>query len=218
MSGRIDHTGRVHRAGDKVWRALVVLYLGGILSANAMAAKLIDVLGLCTITAGALAIPLVYLTTDTINELYGARATRAVVWMGFWANAVLVVMTIVCGAVPASPLGATQEQFDSIFNLTWRIVLGSQCAYLVSSLIDVSIFAWLRELTKERHFWLRKNGSTLVSQAVDTSVFVLIAWAGVIPWRALLPMAIGQYLVKMLAAPLGTPLSYLAIRFIRSPK
>ncbi len=186
---------------------LVALYLGAIVSANAVAARLFVVFGV-QVTSGALAIPIVYLTTDMINELYGRRTTRSVVWMGALANAILVGTTIGAQLVPASPLGVSPAVFDQVFDITWRVVVGSTVSYLVSSLVDVEIFHLLRRMTRERAFWLRKNGSTVISQAVDTGMFVVIAFGGVIPWHELWPMAIGQYAVKISAAPLGTPMSY----------
>ncbi len=170
-------------SADRAWALLVALYLGGILAANAMAAKLFVVFGV-HVTSGALAIPLVYLTTDLINELYGADSTRMVVWMGFIANAVLLFMSLFCTWVPASPFGASQADFVAIFHITPRIVIGSQIAYLISAMLDVWIFATLRRMTKEKHFWLRKNGSTIVSQFVDTTTFIGIAFAGTMPWKA----------------------------------
>ena len=199
---------------DRSWGLLVALYLGGILAANAMAAKLFVIFGV-HVTSGALAIPLVYLTTDLINELYGAPSTRLVVWMGFIANAVLLLMSLLCTWVPASPYGAQQAQFESIFHITPRVVVGSQVAYLISSMLDVWIFATLRRLTKEKHFWLSKNGSTVVSQFVDTCTFIVIAFAGTMPWRIIPAMVAGQYLVKIAAAPLGTPLSYAVLAIAR---
>lgn len=202
-------------AGDLRWRVLVWLYLGGILSANAMTAKLMDLGYGISVTSGAMAIPLVYLTTDLLNELFGPRVTRQVVWMGLGANVVLVVMALLCGAVPASQLGVPQAVFHAMFGITPRVVVASMTAYLLSSMLDVWIFHRLRRLTRERHFWLRKNGSTAVSQLVDTATFMAIAFAGVLPWSAMPGMLLGQYLVKMVAAPLGTPLSYVVLRLVR---
>lgn len=199
---------------DTVFAVLVAIYLGALVSANAIAAKMFVVFGV-PITAGALAIPLVYITTDLINELGGARVTRAVVWMGLVANVVLVGMVLLGGAVPVSPLGATQAEYEAIFNLTWRVVAGSSIAYLVSSLVDVQVFAAIKKRTGQRWFWLRKNGSTVVSQAIDSALFVSIAFAGTLPARALATMAVGQYLIKIAMAPIGTPLSYLALRLAR---
>jgi len=193
---------------------LTALYLAGILSANAMAAKLLVVFGV-HVTTGALAIPLVYLTTDLINELYGAAETRRVVWLGLLANCILVAMTQIGLLMPVSPFGATQQAAEAMFSVTPRIVVASMVAYLVSSMVDVQVFVRLRELTKERHFWLRKNGSTVVSQFLDSGLFVAIAFGGSMPVGVLASMVVGQYLVKIAAAPLGTPLSYAVLRYAR---
>lgn len=195
---------------DRAWCLLVSLYLSGIVVANAMAAKLLE-LGVATLTVGALAIPLVYLTTDLLNELYGPRATRAVVWMGLVANVVLVGLTQLAIVMPTSAVGATQAEFVAVFATTPRIVMASMLAYLISSMLDVRVFALIRTWTGERHFWLRKNGSTFVSQFVDSVMFVGIAFAGAVPVKVLVPMALGQYVVKVSAAPLGTPLTYLVL-------
>lgn len=196
---------------------LTSLYLGALVAANALASKLFVVFGV-HVTAGALAIPLVYLTTDLINELYGRSTTARVVWMGLVANAVLLVMTLLAGWVPASPLGIDQSTFDSAFFLTPRVVIGSSVAYLVSSLLDVYLFAAIKRLTNGRWFWLRKNGSTVLSQAVDTTLFVIVAFAGAVPAGVLFAMGAGQYLVKISMAPLGTPLSYLVLAVTRRTK
>jgi hypothetical protein len=193
---------------------LIALYLGAIVSANAVAARLFVVFGV-HVTSGAVAIPIVYLTTDIVNELYGRRTTRAVVWMGALSNALLVGTIALANVIPASPLGVNDGAFRSVFDITWRVVLGSTVAYLISSLLDVEIFHVLRKLTKEKAFWLRKNGSTVISQAVDTGIFILIAFGGIVPMSALIPMAIGQYCVKISAAPLGTPLSYAVLWIAR---
>lgn len=202
--------------GDQAWGLLVALYLSGIVVANALASKLMQV-GPVVLTVGALAIPLVYLTTDLLNELYGPTATRMVVYMGLVANLVLVGLSQVAIVVPVATASgtATQEQFVAVFATTPRIVLASIVAYLSSSLVDVWIFHWLRRLTRERMFWLRKNGSTVVSQLLDSCLFVSVAFVGELPLKVLLGMAIGQYLVKMAAAPLGTPLSYGVLALMR---
>lgn len=193
---------------------LCALYLGALVSANAVAGKLFVIAGV-HVTSGALAIPIVYLTTDIINELYGPKATRAVVWMGLLANAVLVAIVLSAGALPASPIGAQQPAFAAVFDITWRVVIGSSVAYLLSSLADVWLFATIKRLTGGRWFWLRKNGSTVISQAMDTIMFVAIAFGGVIPLGPLAAMAVGQYLVKISMAPLGTPLSYAVLWIAR---
>lgn len=193
---------------------LAALYVGALVSANAVAGKLFVVAGV-HVTSGALAIPIVYLTTDIINELYGAAVTRRVVWMGLLANAVLIAVVLVAGTLPASSAGAPDTVFATMFDITWRVVIGSSVAYLLSSLADVWLFQAIKRLTDGRWFWLRKNGSTVISQALDTILFVGIAFGGSLPVSILAPMALGQYLVKISMAPIGTPLSYAVLYIAR---
>ncbi len=212
MSSAPDKPLRV--AGDKPWRVLIAVYIAALLSANAMAAKLISVAGVA-VTAGALAIPIVFLVMDIINELYGPKATRHVVWMGFVANVVLVAMSLLCGAMPASPLGASQEAFEQMFLITPRVVGASMAAYLCSSMLDVRVFHAIRRLTHGRYFWLRKNVAPAISQLADATIFLLLSFGGLVPWRVLPAMILGEYLVKVSAAPLGTPLSYAIVAYVR---
>lgn len=197
------------------FRLLVAVYLGGIVSANAIAARLLQV-GDVMVTVGALAIPLVYLTTDILNELYGPSTTRQVVWMGFFANVVLVAMTWLGGQMPHAGAGASVEAYEEVFRVTPRVAFASMVAYLCSSMLDVWSFHLIRRWTYGRHFWLRKNASTFFSQFIDSGLFVVIAFLGVLPWEILPAMIVGQWAVKIIAAPLGTPLTYLVLRFTRS--
>lgn len=198
------------------WRVLVAIYLGALLSANAMAAKLIDVFGFAAVTVGAFAIPLVYTVTDLLNELYGKVATRRVVWMGFEANCVLVGFSLIFNVLPAAAIGAPQYAFAAMFGFTWRVVIGSQAAYLTSSFIDVEVFSYVRERTNDRHLWLRQTCAVLIAQAADSVIFCTIAFAGVVPWKALPIIALTEYLVKISATPFRTLLSYVILKRLRA--
>lgn len=195
----------------RIYTILIGLYIGGILTANAMAAKLLQI-GPMTVTTGLIGIPLVYLTRDFLNELYGEREVIRVVWAGFVADLVLIALTSLAIMMPASQLGASQENFAAIFGQTPRIVLGSMTAYLVCAYVDVRVFNMIRERTGARLFWLRKNVSTAVSQAIDSAIFVAIAFGGSVPWKALVMMGVGQYCAKMVWSPLGTPFSIYLLR------
>src|SRR5580698_6886761 len=213
-AGRHVSGEALRETGDKPWRVLCSIYVAALLSANAMAAKLISVAGVA-VTAGALAIPVVFVIMDIVNELYGPRAARQLVWMGFIANTVLVAFILICWAVPASPLGVPEQAFDVIFLMTPRVVGASMCAYLTSSLVDVRVFHAIRRLTDGRHFWLRKNVAPAVSQLVDATIFLTLAFGGFVPWRVLPGMILAEYLVKVSAAPIGTPISYAVVAYVR---
>lgn len=210
----------IRRPGDRVWRVLVTLYIGALLSANAMAAKLVDVFGIAAVTVGALAIPLVYTATDLLNELYGKHCTRQVVFMGFGANLVLVGYSLLFAMVPAAPVGASQAAFMAMFGITWRVVLGSQVAYLASSMLDVEVFDRVRAMTKDRHLWLRQSVAVLIAQAADSMIFTVLAFAFApgVPLKVLPLIAVTEYVTKIVVSPLRTVISYYVLRRIRSRK
>ena len=114
-------------------------------------------------------------------------------------------------AWPPAPFWTGQAAFQTTLQLTERIVLGSLVAYVVSQNWDVRVFHKLKEMTDGRHLWLRNNVSTMTSQALDTVIFITIAFYGVLP---VVPMIIGQYIVKLLIAALDTPFIY-GVRWAR---
>lgn len=209
-----DTCGRI---GDRLWCFLVAIYLAADVSANTMAAKLFAVFGV-QVTAGAVAISLVFIMMDMLNELYGRRAARQAVFMGIAANCTMLLLSRICLALPASPYGVSQQQFAAVFGSTFRVVLASMSAYFCSSLLDVTVFFRLRRATNQKHFWLRKNLGAAIGLLLDSSIFCSIAFAGIVPLVALPGMILSEYAVKWLAAPLSTPFSYLVIWLARRRK
>lgn len=138
------------------------------------------------VAVGVLPYPITFLCTDFISEFYGRRRANAVVWMGlvvnFWVIAVLWVGGLLPGFEAIDPeIGAMARDdagrlpvFFEIRNLAFAAVLASMVAYLVAQLVDVHVFHFWKRLTKGKHLWLRNNGSTLISQLVDTVAVILI--------------------------------------------
>ena len=96
-----------------------------------------------------------------------------------------------------------------------RIVLASMIAYLISQNNDVLVFHLLKKVTKDKHLWLRNNGSTMISQALDSAVFVSIAFAGTVPGGVLWELIYVQYVIKLGIAVVDTPLVYGLVGLIR---
>lgn len=193
--------------------ALVVVlgaYIAGLVVANAVAAKLVLILG-GVFTAGALAYPVTFVLQDVISERWGQHVARASVAAGFAACAVLVLYSFAVLHLPGVDSKAS-EAYALMFAPTPRIVLGSLTAYTVGSLVDVRVFFWIRAQTGRPHLWLRKLGSTTVSQLVDSLVFVAIAFGGTMPAGALLGMGLYQYGFKVACMLAGTPVSYAVLR------
>lgn len=181
--------------------------------ANILASKIV-VLGPFTVPAGILVYSATFLITDLLSEIWGKREAHQAVWAGFYANIVLVMSVWIAVAWQAAPFAIEfSEKFAEVLTLTPRIVLGSMVAYLISQHHDVWAFHFWKRKTGGKHLWLRNNASTLVSQFIDSIVFVIIAFAGVF---SIVPLIIGVYTAKIIIALVDTLFMYLILRLTRN--
>ena len=160
------------------------------------------------VAVGALPYPVTFLCTDLISELWGEQRAAQVVWVGLLLNGWVVLILWLGGLLPGLA-GAPEATFFDIQRLAFGSVGASMAAYLTAQFVDVRLFHFWKRATHGRALWLRNNGSTLVSQLVDTTAVVLISHYGahVLPVRAgepVLPQLgafiASGYLFKALAA------------------
>jgi uncharacterized integral membrane protein (TIGR00697 family) len=177
------------------------------------------------LTAGAVIWPVVFITSDIINEYFGKKGVRKISFItAGLITYVFLIITLVTELVPADfwlevnsqmPSG---DQFDinyafnTIFRQGLGIILGSLTAFLIGQLIDVFVFQKLRAATGSRMIWLRATGSTLVSQFIDSFVVLGIAFYVFGNWSLSQIIAVGliNYIYKFLVAVLLTPVLYVA--------
>jgi uncharacterized integral membrane protein (TIGR00697 family) len=193
---------------------LATLFATCLLVANILAVKLVSIGG-WVVPAGVIAYPLTFLFTDVITELYGRRIASRVVWLGFGVNILMVILVVGGKLLPPAPLWEGQSAYESILGMVPRIVLASMVAYLISQHHDVFAFHFWREKTKGKFLWLRNNASTMVSQALDTGLFITIAFWGTVPTGVLENMLLTQYLIKLGIAALDTPFCYLLVGLLK---
>jgi len=193
---------------------LAALFTTCLLVANIIAVKLVAIGG-WVVPAGIIAYPLTFLFTDVIAELYGRRTASRVVWIGFGANLLMVALVLGGGLLPPAPFWPDQPAYESILGMLPRIVLASMVAYLISQHHDVFAFHFWRQKTKARFLWLRNNASTMVSQALDTGLFIPIAFWGLVSTEILLNMLLTQYVIKLVIAACDTPLCYLLVALLK---
>lgn len=189
------------------------LFAGSVVLVNATATNVINV-GPFTLVAATLLYPITFLLTDVVSEVYGADDARRMIWCGFATQLMAVAFVQIASAFPSvDPEVAAAWQ--EIFQPMLRVALGSMLAYIVAQLVDVRIFHYLRSLTEGRHLWLRNNASTLVSQAIDTVIFMTIAFGFTLSWAELGTLIFSVYVFKAIVAFFDTPLCYLAVAAAR---
>lgn len=179
-----------------------------------ISSKITVLLGI-TFTVGGYAYAVTFPCTDIISEYYGKKKARELVWLGFLGYVITWLFTVIAiKSPPADFWKENQAAFESTLGLVPRIVLGSVMAYLIAQLHDVWAFHFWRKITKTRLLWLRNNLSTITSQFIDTIIFVLVAFAGVVPHAMLWKMMLGQYLLKVVIAVVDTPFVYIGVHWL----
>ena len=185
---------------------IVGLYIACELIANVTASKPVALPLNITVPSAVFIYALTFTLVDLINDRLGKQRARHVVYTAFAANLLLAVYVALAVAMPPPDFYTGQEAFAAVLGSTPRIVVASLTAYLIASLIDVQVFAWWRErFGVDRRRWLRVLVSNSVSTLVDSVVFIVIAFAGVLP---LAPLIVGQYVVKMIVTVVSVPLIY----------
>ena len=181
------------------------------------------------LTTGIIVYPMTFLCTDLVSEIYGKKRADFMVVLGFAMSLLMLFVTQVAMNVPAHPYwvppdgafyeshAAYQHAFESVFSLNGVLLVGSMSAYLCAQLTDNFLYHFWKRLTKGKHLWLRNNGSTWVSQLVDTAVVGSILfyvgfgwpfWQGVeVMWTI--------YWHKLILAALDTPLIYLGVYLLK---
>ena len=198
----------------------VAVFVTFVLLTNTVGSKLFDIAGL-TLPVSILFYPLTFLVTDVVSEVYGARRARWLVIIGLAMSVVLLAFSLIGIALPASAVYPLQQDYVNIFGPVWRLLGGSMAAYLLAQMIDVRLFHFWKARTRGKHLWLRNNGSTMISQLVDSFTVNMIflynnptVFSGTL--SDLLRIIASVYVVKLLIAAADTPLCYLGVHVARN--
>lgn len=182
--------------------------------ANIQVTKTIDMFGIVMTLGNTMYVSL-YMTSDLLNEKYGQEEARKAVWFGFFTLLMTTVIMQMALFFTPSEGDFAQDSLKNIFGLMPRLALGSLCAYFVSQFLDVKLYSWIRKFyPKPEHFWIRNNGSTMISSFVDTLIFCLIAFS--IPsygWSVWVEILFTTYIIKFVLTAAGTPFLYKARSF-----
>ena len=203
---------------EAVYLLLCGIFLGSLVVTNLIANKFLTVdmgFKVFVLSAGALPYPVTFLVTDLLSEIYGRRRANQVVWVGF-AVSMFVLAALWLGslfpAIAESPVD--DATYLKAFKNAWRVIAASMTAYLIAQLIDVRLFHFWKDLTRGKHLWLRNNGSTILSQLVDSVLVVLVLFWGNQTGDWMLATIRDLWLYKMIIALVDTPLFYWGTAFL----
>ena len=184
--------------------------------ANLQGPKLTEIFGLQT-SMGVILYSSIFFATDLLSERYGKQEATRAVMIGFLVSIIFIVMVSVslfylpATSPETSAIAVSMhEATATLFNFTPRFVIGSLLAYLISQRFDVWIFHAIKTRTQGKHLWLRNNISTVLSQAIDTIIYGIVVWWGIVDFFTAMQLALAKYFFKVIIAMIDTPFIYLA--------
>lgn len=175
-----------------------------------------------SIPVGLLAYPVTFLATDLISELYGRKKAQSVVWIGFFMN-IFLLLLISAGHWFPDTYGVSGglNLFEGVYDFVIANTVSSMIAYLVAQSIDVRLFHFWKRITDGRYLWIRNNGSTMVSQLVDSTTILTILYLSgnlgdeVTTTGALIILILNSYIFKFFFALFDTPIFYAGVWFFQ---
>lgn len=180
-----------------------------------------------TLTAGIITYPATFWLTDVVSELWGRRKANAMVVLGFGMSLLMLVIVQIAKALEPSPFWAVADlgfengiemdvAFGAVFAYPHILLFSSMLAYLVAQLFDVRLYHFWWRVTKGKHLWLRNNGSTMISQLVDTIIVngIFLRFGLGMEWGPVGGVIVAVYVCKVLMAWIDTPVIYLGVHFV----
>jgi uncharacterized integral membrane protein (TIGR00697 family) len=204
--------GSKHDSSTGLYSVFTGVFVASLLIANVTSHKIFE-LGPFTLPAGTIVFPISFIFGDILTEVYGFARTRKVIWIGFGCQALAALTYLIVGALPPAEFWHDSEAFDRVLGFVPRIVVASIIAYWMGEFCNSVVLSRMKARARGARGIqqaLRFVASTVAGQAVDSAVFVLIAYAGVYGSGELAWSAVSLYLFKVVYEALLTPIT---IRF-----
>lgn len=199
---------------------LLGLFVAAIVAANLLGNKITTILGV-SVGVGILSYPILFLITDIIEEVHGKEKAKNFVYTGVIAIVFVFILTIISLWLPPASRFTWNQEYTTVFGISLRIMVASLAAFFISQIHDLWAFNFWKKKTKGRYLWLRNNASTIISQFIDTIIFMFIAFYQVTPKFDvffIFTLIIPYYMLKILVALCDTPLCYLGVKWLKSSR
>lgn len=191
-----------------------ILFAACLLISNILAVKII-MIGPWAAPAGVLIFPLSYIINDVIAEVWGYKKARLIIWAGFAVNIIAILFYSLSIAMPAAPFWGNQNAYATILSNTPRIAAASLVAYLVGSFMNAWVMSRVKVMTNGRNFSFRAVLSTIAGEGIDSTLFISIAFAGLVPSDMLMTMILTQTCIKVGFEVIALPLTIVVVKWIK---
>ena len=180
-----------------VFVAMGMMFVTCLIVSNMIAGKMWSLSEAVSIPASVILFPVTYILSDVFTEIYGFHKTKFIIWIGFACNILAVVAYIITIDLPYPTHWIDQDAYAIVFGMAPRVLAASFVAYLFGELSNSLIMSRLKIATKGSRLWMRVIVSSLAGEALDSALFILIAFLGVVPTDQILSMIMFQYLFKL---------------------
>ncbi len=196
---------------------LFAIFIGLLVGMNLLGGKITSLFGVSVSVAIFMA-PLTFLITDIVEEIYGKKTVKHFIVGGVLTLIIIFLYAGVFIALEPHERYSFNNEYKTIFGSSLRIIAASIIAFALAQIHDVISFEWWKKKTKGKALWLRNNLSTIVSQLIDTFVFMMIAFYQLTPkftFIFIIHLIIPYYLFKILFAIIDTPFVYLGVNWLK---
>jgi uncharacterized integral membrane protein (TIGR00697 family) len=191
---------------------IAAVFITCVITANVIAVKVIS-LGPLVLPAAIIIFPLSYIFGDVITEVYGYHRARQMIWLAYACNLLFVLFVWIAQIIPGAGFWEGQQAYETILGIVPRLVLASFAGGIAGEFANSFVLSRMKILTGGRWLWMRTIGSTIVGQGLDTALFVFIAYFGTPNFVPL--MILYHWLAKTLVEALATPLTYVAVGYLK---
>jgi queuosine precursor transporter len=172
-------------------------------------------IGPFAVSGAVLLFPVTYIFGDVFTEVYGFVASRRAIWLGFFGTALLYLIGAIVISLPSAPGWRNQQAFATVFGFIPRILAASLIAFWAGEFANSYTMARLKLITNGSKLWTRTIGSTVVGQAVDTFLVIVLTFGGIYPVRTLFNIIATGYALKVGYEVIATPITYLVINWLK---
>ncbi|MFH1564936.1 MAG: queuosine precursor transporter [bacterium] len=197
---------------------MLSLFSGLLVAVNLLGGKITTIVGV-SVSVGIFMVPLTFLITDIAQEVYGKKVAGQFVTTGVITLIITFFYVLFFIKLPPNERYALNNEYAAIFGSSLRMIIASLVAFVLSGYHDVWAFEFWKRKTQGKKLWLRNNFSTIVSQGIDTFVFMMIAFYKIAPkfdFLFIIKLIIPYYIFKIVFALLDTPFVYLGVKWLKS--
>lgn len=194
----------------------LTLYISSLFAANTLGMKLMPFLFGTHLSVAVFCFPVVFIMTDVIGEVYGKKMAKNFVYAGILSILLFLFYSAISLVMPWSKAGLwAHDSYNLVFGISARFSIASVVAYAIGEYQDVISFFFFKQNVGSKYFWIRSNLSNVWSQLLDSTIFMFIAYLGILPVNTILLIIIPWWIYKVAMGFAYTPLSYLGISILR---